>query len=63
MSGWRQTFVTLLLSYCAGVLVVRYLTFHVFALDAPVIAGMIAAPLVQTAVWVGWRRFVRRSRP
>jgi hypothetical protein len=64
MSGWRATLLTLLLSYVAGVLAVRWLTFHAFALDAPIIAAMAAAPLVQTAAWIGWRRlFHRRFRP
>jgi hypothetical protein len=63
MSGWRAAFVTLLLSYAAGVLAVRWLIFHSLALDAPVVAGIIAAPVVQTAGWLGWRRlFQRRAR-
>lgn len=62
MSGFRSTVVTLLLSYSLGVLACRWLIFHAFALDAPVVAAMVAVPLVQGAALTGWRRlFTGRS--
>ena len=53
---------TLLLTYAGGVLAVRWLVFRAFALDGPTVAAMLAVPVVQAAVLIGWRRWAGRRR-
>lgn len=62
--GFRTLVITLLVSYGAGVLAVRWLVLHAFAFDGPAVVSMVAVPAVQAVVLVGWRRvFAARRRP
>jgi hypothetical protein len=63
MLSARSLVVTLFLTYIAGILATRWLILGVFALDQRTVAAMVAVPLVQGALWLGWRGlFGRRSR-
>jgi hypothetical protein len=63
MSVFRWPVVTLLLSYCLGLLACRWLILQDFALDRATIAAMVAVPLVQAAALAGWRRLFSGRAP
>lgn len=51
---------TLVVSYGVGVLAVRWLILHAFALDGAAIVALVAVPVAQAVVLIGWRRVWRR---
>jgi len=63
MSRLRSPALTLLLTYCFGVLACRWLVLHAFALDGPTATAMVAVPVVQAAALAGWRRLFNGRSP
>lgn len=64
MMGFRTLLLTLLASYGAGVLAVRWFNLHALALDGAAIVSIVAVPIVQAVVLIGWRRIsAARRRP
>ncbi len=63
MAVFRSLIITLLLTYCLGVLASRWLVFRAFAIDGPTLVALVAVPVVQAAALAVWRRWSGRRRP